>query len=93
MPHNKYTTSVLRAQEQSRKVQQSRFLKVTNLLNNYHSIEQMDGTKEEKAWAKKRLYAEIHNATLNLNKDTQRLVRKALKSRRDWEDIKEQLAS
>ena len=62
--------------------------KIISLMNTYHSIPLMDGTKEEKEWAQDRLSRQILGLANHISTQLKGDIQLSLKSREHWEATK-----
>lgn len=60
-------------------------IRIVYLVNQYHSIDLMEATKEEKEWAKERLSEEIRLASHTVSPSTRGLIRSCMKNKDLWE--------
>lgn len=65
-------------------------IRIAILMNQYHAIDLMHGTEEEKAWAKKRLEKRILSNTKMLSSILITQLKSSMKSKSMWEGIKSQ---
>jgi hypothetical protein len=65
-------------------------IRIALLMNQYHSIDFMEGTKEEKRWAKSRLEKTIMDFSKGLSTILISQLKISMKSKAAWEGIKEQ---
>ena len=63
---------------------------IATLINQYHAIDHMCGTKEEKEWAKARLEKKILNKSKNLSNTLITQLKSSMKSKYVWEVVKNQ---
>lgn len=65
-------------------------MRVAILMNQYHSIDMMEGTKDEKQWAKKRLLKRVLKACSGLSPRLVSEIKSSTKSKYQWEYLKNQ---
>jgi hypothetical protein len=66
-------------------------LRISKLINQFHSIDLMYATYEEKEWAKKRLRFNILKISEGLNESMRSIIRISLNNKQYWENIRENL--
>ena len=75
-----YQQRVIRRKERDNPLE-----KILQLMNQYHSIDLMEATVEEKDWAKERLYKRIMGIARHCSKDMQGTIKASLKNKLLWE--------
>lgn len=66
--------------------------KIVRLINQYWSIDLLHGTKEEKDWAKKRLYGYVMKELRNVSPDIHGQIKASLTNKDIWESTREILS-
>lgn len=67
-------------------------LKIVTLMNNYHAIDSMYATPEEKQWAKDRLETQILGILKHTSKSIHGSVKASFKNKALWEETRDYLA-
>lgn len=66
-------------------------LRISKLINQFHSIDLMYATTEEKEWAKKRLRFTITKISEGMNDSMQSIIRISINNKQYWESVRENL--
>lgn len=86
MEFNKYSLSNLRYMKEQTKERKNPIVRLVRLINQYHSIDSMDGTQDEKQWAKERLKKEIKKESKYVGKNFSNRISAFLNNREIWEE-------
>lgn len=89
MIFNKYMLSDLRMKKEARTFRRDPMARITKLINQYHSIDRLDGTEAEKEWAKKRLRGQIFHNTDRLSDRFVNMIDYYLSDRIAWEAFRD----
>ena len=60
-------------------------IKIIRMINQYHSIQNLDGTEAEKIWARSRLERWIYNESKKVSENFSNRISAFLNDRRLWE--------
>ena len=63
-------------------------MKIVSLMNQYHSIDDMFATPEEKTWAKNRLETQVRGLLRHVGTSVQGSIKASFKSKVVWEETR-----
>ncbi|MBT8449853.1 MAG: hypothetical protein KJO69_09195 [Gammaproteobacteria bacterium] len=81
------TTSMYYKKQVQRK-ERDPLQRIVTLMNQYHSIDLMDGTRAEKEWAKERLETQIKKLANHISTHVKGDIFLSLKSKANWERVR-----
>lgn len=84
MIHNRYSLSDLRLLQERINERKNPSHKLIRMINQFHSIERLDGTREEKDWAKKRLRGMIYSQANNVGSHFSNMIGAYLNDENLW---------
>lgn len=90
-PTNKYSSSLSKEKKELSVSRKNPFQRIAVMLNAFHAIDMMYGTKEEKEKNKELLKYEILSNLKYLSEDIHSEIKASLKNKTVWEDLRKRL--
>jgi hypothetical protein len=79
---------VKREVRDNRRINGNPLQSIAVLINQYHSIDLMPASKEDKEFTKQRIVREINEKMINVSKDIHPQLKASIKSKRVWEEFR-----
>jgi len=89
--NNKQSVSITRENKEAFKIKRNPFQRIAVLINQYHSVDLMYATKEDKEFTKSRIKKDVYRQLKYVSNDIHSTIKMSLRSKDIWDDTKDSL--